>query len=77
MCFRDSYPSQRAHRTPMSEKVAVFDPESKDLRRLPRNKIDGLLLPPYRCHREILKTAFRIEIRYGKRAEIAPPIRRL
>lgn len=28
----------------MSEKVAVFDPESKDLRRLPKNKIDGLLL---------------------------------
>lgn len=24
----------------MSEKVAVFDPESKDLRRLPRNTID-------------------------------------
>ena len=29
----------------MNEKVAVFDPESKDLRRLPRNKIDGLSLP--------------------------------
>lgn len=31
---------------PMSEKIAVFDPESMHLRRLPRNKIDGLLLTP-------------------------------
>ena len=30
----------------MSEKVTVFDPESKDLQRLPRNKIDGLSSSP-------------------------------